>query len=316
MEPRELIIIALGLMAVGVGGWAVLMLRGQLGRERGVRYLDRMIAHADGSAGDPAFHPSQLSPAGAGEAPALPSRWLSGRLGQALVADEDRALIAQCGFAPQRTQLRFLMARAGLAVALPLAGWAMVSGGSGRTVYFVVACLFVAGFMGPKWALQAYAARRRERVAHELPIFVDMLGLLQSVGLSLDQSLQTLARDFRHVLPILGGEVEAANRTYFQGRTREHSLQRLTQLHDGQALADLVALLVQVDRHGGAIQQPLRQFAERLREQRKSEMKGAVGKIAVKMTVVMVTTLLPSLIIITAGPGFLAVIRALSGVAK
>lgn len=79
-------------------------------------------------------------------------------------------------------------------------------------------------------------------------------------------------------------------------------------------MTDLAALIVQIDKHGGAVQEPLRQFGERLREQRRMRMKEDIGKITVKMTVVMVLTLLPSLLIITAGPGFLSVVRALGGV--
>lgn len=74
--------------------------------------------------------------------------------------------------------------------------------------------------------------------------------------------------------------------------------------------------MIQIDRYGGAVQEPLRIFGERLREQRKAKMKELIGKISVKMTAVMVVTLLPALIIITAGPGFLAVIRALGGMTK
>ncbi|AXW36729.1 hypothetical protein CJO88_20270 (plasmid) [Ralstonia solanacearum] len=39
--------------------------------------------------------------------------------------------------------------------------------------------------------------------------------------------------------------------------------------------------------------------------------KERVGKLTVKMTVVMVLTLLPALLIITAGPGFMSVTRSL-----
>jgi len=137
-----------------------------------------------------------------------------------------------------------------------------------------------------------------------------MLGLLQSVGLSLDQSLQVIASDFQHVLPVLGAEVAQANRQYSQGRTREQAYQRMAGLHDNQHLMDFVALINQVDKHGGAIQEPIRQFSERLRVHRKARMKALIGKITVKMTVVMVTTLLPALVIVTAGPGFLAIIRS------
>jgi tight adherence protein C len=40
-------------------------------------------------------------------------------------------------------------------------------------------------------------------------------------------------------------------------------------------------------------------------------MKERIGKITVKMTAVMVTTLLPALVIVTAGPGFIAVFHSL-----
>jgi tight adherence protein C len=56
----------------------------------------------------------------------------------------------------------------------------------------------------------------------------------------------------------------------------------------------------------------LRQFGTRLQENRRARLKERVGKLTVKMTMVMVLTLLPALLIITAGPGFMGVIRSLS----
>jgi tight adherence protein C len=170
--------------------------------------------------------------------------------------------------------------------------------------------------MGPKWLLGRFAAGRRTRVARELPLFVDLLRLLQGVGMSLDQGLQVMASDFSHVLRVLGYELTLANRQYAQGRTREHSLHRIATLHKNENLRSLVALLVQVDRHGGAVQEPLRAFSDRLREHRRSEMKERIGKITVKMTGIMVITLLPALLIVTAGPGFIAIFRALGSVSK
>ena len=145
-------------------------------------------------------------------------------------------------------------------------------------------------------------------------MLVDLLGLLQGAGLGMDQSLQLIARDFRSVMPVLCGELEVVNRLHASGRTREQALQRLSEMLQSDALADLAALIVQIDKHGGAVQEPLRQFGERLREQRRMHMKEQIGKITVKMTGVMVVTLLPALLIIIAGPGFLSVVRALGGV--
>jgi tight adherence protein C len=225
-------------------------------------------------------------------------------------------LIDQCGLPPARTQLALLVARFALALLLPLIGWLAIQAGWLQQSGMLVAAVgFTLGFMFPKLWLSRRAAQWRERAAGELPLLVDLLRLLQGVGLSLDQSLQVVAAEFTHVLGVLGPEVAIANRQYAQGRTREQSLQRLATLHRNDDLGGLVSLLVQVDRHGGAVQEPLAQFGDRLRELRRSQMKARIGKITVKMTGVMVSTLLPALIVVAAGPGFLAVVRSLGAMA-
>jgi tight adherence protein C len=70
--------------------------------------------------------------------------------------------------------------------------------------------------------------------------------------------------------------------------------------------------MIQVDRHGGAVQEPLRQFGERLRETRRARLRERIGRLTVKMTGVMILTLLPALLIVTAGPGIVAITHALS----
>jgi tight adherence protein C len=67
-----------------------------------------------------------------------------------------------------------------------------------------------------------------------------------------------------------------------------------------------------VDKFGGAVQEPLRLFGERMRDRRRNDMKAKVGQLTVKMTGVMVVTLLPALIIVTGGAGFIAIFRGLA----
>ena len=152
--------------------------------------------------------------------------------------------------------------------------------------------------------------------AKELPLLIDLLGLLQGTGMSLDQTLQVIGQDFGNVMPVLSREIQLANLQYSRGGTRERSFGRMSEIYQNENLVALTSLMTQIDKYGGAVQEPLRVFGERLREQRKAKMKELIGKISVKMTGVMVVTLLPALIIITAGPGFLAVIRALGAMTK
>ena len=323
---EQLTMLSLVLLAIGLLIAAALLLRLDIKRTRTARVVGKAISQGYAanaapphgrSVQEPAFDNEARDITAAAQDHDLPAHWLQSRLGKLLVADEDRRLIDQCGFPSVRAQLNLLVLRLGMAALLPLLVYGLQKTGVlQQQSLFLEAVAFVAGFFLPKWLLSRYAAARRERVAHELPLFVDLLRLLQGVGLSLDQSLQVMATDFTQVLQVLGGELAVANRQYAQGRPREHSLQRLATLHNNESLASLVALLVQVDRHGGAVQEPLRQFGDRLREHRRAELKERIGKITVKMTAVMVTTLLPALIIVTAGPGFLAVIRALGAMGK
>ncbi|MBN3766767.1 type II secretion system F family protein, partial [Burkholderia sp. Ac-20365] len=240
-------------------------------------------------------------------------RWLDTPLGRQIVAEEDRRVLEQCGFVDARARGLFLIARIGGALVLPVIALASIGfhpqGPRGPALVLIA---LLAGFMLPKIVVRRRAAARRQAVIDELPMLVDLLRLLQGVGLSLDQSLQVMVNDFRNVLPVLSGELAIAQRQAAAGRTREQSLHRLASSYANEDLRAIVRLLIQVDRHGGAVQEPLKQFGDRLREARRAMLRERIGRLTVKMTGVMVVTLLPALLIVTAGPGVLAVVHSLS----
>lgn len=238
--------------------------------------------------------------------------WVDTPLGRQLVADEDRHLLDQCGVNDRQGKAWFFFARAVLALSLPLIGMLLFGSGTGMKLLLILFFGIALGYMLPKWVMQRVAAKRRRLAAEELPLLIDLLRLLQGVGLSVDQSLHVIETEFSNVLEVLGQELSIAARQYRAGRTREQSMRRFSTIFDNEDLHAVARLLVQVEHHGGAVQEPLKQFSERIREQRKLEMKEKIGKLTVKMTGVMVLTLLPGLLVITGGVGFLAVIRALS----
>ncbi|MBJ9966784.1 type II secretion system F family protein [Burkholderia seminalis] len=240
-------------------------------------------------------------------------RWLDTGLGKYAVAEEDRRLLEQCGYVDARTRGLFLSARVACGIGLPVLFAIFASGRVKGGIWMVgMFAVFGLGFMLPKLYVQRRAAARRQSVVDELPLLVDMLRLLQGVGLSLDQSLQVVTNDFRGMMPVLSSEMGIAQRQFAAGRTREQSLQRLSGGFDNEDLRAIVRLMIQVDKHGGAVQEPLKQFGDRLRETRRAMLRERIGRLTVKMTGVMVLTLLPALLIVTAGPGMLAVMRALS----
>ncbi|WP_179403647.1 type II secretion system F family protein [Burkholderia guangdongensis] len=330
MTPIQLGSIALALAALGVLMFAVTALLRASAVTRAERALsdalDRRIAaleaaKARGAADDGVPRAAPAAPSRERIARFLERlsttgmRWLDTGFGQRVVAEEDRRLLEQCGFVDARTRGLFLSARIAGGTVLPLLFAAFASGRVGGAHWMTgMTVAFIVGFMLPKLYVKRRAAARRQGVVDELPLLVDMLRLLQGVGLSLDQSLQVVTNDFRGMLPVLSSEMGIAQRQFAAGRSREQSLQRLSTGFDNEDLRAVVRLMIQVDKHGGAVQEPLKQFGERLRETRRSMLRERIGRLTVKMTGVMILTLLPALLIVTAGPGMLAVLRALSSV--
>ncbi len=336
MDPSRLGAIALGLGAFGVLLLAVLaVLRAvlvQRSEKALAEALDQRAAAVEAAAtravqsGAPAARaqPADEPPAGRQRFAALLDRagkigmdLLDTRIGQRIVAEEDRRLLEQCGYIDTRTRGIFLSARIACALALPIVVAVLISGrvAENRWTMWVGGAMIV-GFMLPKVYIRRRANARRQSVVDELPLLVDMLRLLQGVGLSLDQSMQVVINDFKGMLPVLSSELGIAQRQFAAGRTREQSLQRLATSFGNEDLRSIVRLLIQVDKHGGAVQEPLKQFGDRLRDVRRSMLRERIGRLTVKMTGVMILTLLPALFIVTAGPGMLAVLHTLGQAAS
>jgi tight adherence protein C len=285
-------------------------------------------ARAGGSSDTGSGSPGRLGTAQSAPRRRLLTRWmirlgevgerlLDTPLGKQVVAREDRHLLDQCGYTDARSRGLFLLARFVCACATPvLVTWTFDSSVSGMKFTLLVIASIIAGFLLPKWLLTRQAASRRRTAADELPMMVDLLRLLQGVGLSLDQSLQVMINDFSGTMPVLASELGVANRQFVAGRTREQSLQRLATSYQNDDLRAIVRLIIQIDKYGGAVQEPLRLFGERLRETRRMTLRERIGRLTVKMTGVMIFTLLPALMIVTAGPGFITVVRSLTALSQ
>jgi len=296
-----LLVLAAGVALLGLGGWV----RGS--REaRTSATLQTALRPRDAALPDAA--PARDS---FGWLQQLGQLFTGGRLEAALLASEDRLLLDLAGWNTRRGTAIYLALRLLLAVLVLVAALAL-SDATGASRFMVVIGALAAGLLLPKFALSSWVARRRRAVSNELPLLIDLLRLLQGVGFSMDQSLQTLGEKLRDALPVLGGEIHEANTAYSLGRTRAQSLRRLSDVYGDDDLSSLVQLILQVHAHGGAVQEPLRQFSVRLREQRRNTLKEKVGKLSVKMTVVMMLTLLPALMLVLAGPALVALANTLT----
>lgn len=297
----SLLVLAAGIALLGIGGW----IRSHREQRTTATLKTALQPRETSRDTEPARHDSL------GWLERFGRALSGGRLETVLLANEDRLLLDLAGWNTRRGTAIYLGLRLLLAV-LVLALVLTFSSVTGLARIMVIIGALAAGLLLPKFVLSSWVKRHRRAVETELPLLVDLLRLLQGVGFSMDQSLQTLGDKLRDALPVLGSELQEANVAYTHGRTRAQSLRRLSEVYADDDLTSLMQLILQVHAHGGAVQEPLRQFSLRLREQRRNTLKEKVGKLSVKMTVVMMLTLLPALMLVLAGPALVALATTLS----
>lgn len=325
ISPANLQAGALVLLAIAALVVAVYLIETMVRQEKSKDQIDEVLhnreranALAFPGAQDLAEEESPRLETAVVKAAELGSRWGQGRFGDILLAEEDKAYLELGGFEDYgKAKALFSFFRAVLCIGLPVillfvTGPVKIMGGHLMTYALSIFFGFALGWMLPKWLLMNRVNKRKKAVDDELPLLVDLLRLLQGVGMSMDQSLYIIVKDFKAVFPVLSLELGVAVEQYNRGMPREQSMDRMINGMDNDDLTAICHLIAQVDKHGGAVQEPLQRFSERLREQRRAGLKEKIGKLTVKMTGVMVLTLLPALMIVTAGSGFIAVFRGLS----
>jgi len=309
-----LVAASVALAVLGVGGLVYglfLTAQRKILRQRRFARLDQMLDEA-GEGSEAIREADELS---------LAEKLLlvfSGRLPGAAGGEadsEDRRLLIQSGFRGLHALVFFQTARwlALLAVLAGFTGYAMLAGNLEDALRGVALAILI--FLGSRYLLRYLAHRRMKQLTEELPVFVDFLRMMHSVGISFEQAITLFAGDSRLGLPVLSEELAAVSLSIRSGRARGDALQLMAHQLDVEDLSELVALICHTDYYGAAVQEPLRQFSLRLTERKRFQMQEYVGKLATRMVIVMVLFLLPALIIVTAGPGFVSVIKALGGMA-
>jgi tight adherence protein C len=241
---------------------------------------------------------------------------ISGRLPVAAVGDdesEERRLLTKAGIRGTKPAMAFQTARwVFLVLVLVVAATYTSLSDSGNGALRMVAAGIVA-YLLPRFVLRFLAHRRHRQLEAELPVFIDFLRMMHSVGVSFEQAINLFAENPKLGLPVLSSELAVVASAIRSGRSRTEALQLMARQMDVEDLTELVALITHTDYYGAAVQEPLRKFSLRLTERRRFEAQEYVGQLATRMVVVMVVFLLPALMLVTAGPGFVAVFKALGG---
>ncbi|MDB5985099.1 MAG: type secretion system family protein [Nevskia sp.] len=229
---------------------------------------------------------------------------------------ESQRLLVQAGWRNTQSRIGYYAFQALVPVLMAVLVTTGIFLGKGKMfhpplVYATVVGSFALALLIPRIVLRKVAAARRERIRHEVPLLVHLLVLLFDSGLSTRQALSSLVREGIKVLPELEKEFELIVRQLDAGGDLVTVLRNLEDVLAVEDFSTVLGVLRQADRYGGEIREPLLDTLKVIEERHGLDLREKVNLMSGRMTVVMVLFFFPALLIFTAGPAFMAILKVL-----
>ena len=177
-------------------------------------------------------------------------------------------------------------------------------------VVFVLACGGL-GYYGPVLYLESLVKKRQHLLRLSLPDALDMMVISVEAGLGLDQALQYVGREIAHSHKELSEELGLVGLEMRAGKRRTEALRNLADRTGEAELRKLVAILAQSDRFGTSMGESLRTHSDFIRMRRRQDAEERAAKVGVKLVFPIFLFILPSMMLVAAGPALLKVFRDL-----
>jgi tight adherence protein C len=177
-------------------------------------------------------------------------------------------------------------------------------------IVFVIAATG-GGYFAPAFYLESMVKKRQALLRLSLPDALDMLVVAVEAGLGLDQALGYVSREIEHSHQELSDELSLVGLEMRAGKRRGDALKNLADRTGEPELRRLVAILIQSDRFGTSMGESLRTHSDFMRLRRKQEAEERAAKVGVKLVFPIFLFILPSMMVVAAGPALLKVFRDL-----
>ncbi|MEE4451572.1 type II secretion system F family protein [Novosphingobium resinovorum] len=239
-----------------------------------------------------------------------PSRgWRSMRAPRALLAqgrdrDEIEKRLRAAGYFEPGALDMFVALRLGAALAVMLASMTacFVATGNPLRPIFPTFALTGLTYIGAKYALQMRATSRERTLTAEFPFLLDLMLMMLESGVSLDQCFRGIARDERVAVPNHAKLVAMLVDDLDRGQDYQVAFDRWAARVAVQGSRELAALFRQSLFQGMELVPALREFIREFSQRRVARAREQIGKITVRMVVLMLVFFMPALFIVLAGP--------------
>lgn len=163
----------------------------------------------------------------------------------------------------------------------------------------------IAGWIMPTFFLSHQLKRRARSIASGLPNALELLVVCVEAGLSLEDSLQRVARELQESQPALSDELALtwAEVNILPDRTK--ALTNLANRTDNPSVRSVVSMLSQSLRFGTPLAQSLRVGATEMRNDQMTHMEEVASRLPALMTIPVMLFIMPTIFLIIGGPAAL-----------
>lgn len=292
--------------ALLVGGGAYLIARGLRGQEQSTIAQERLLQFMVTRRVETAVTPFVASGKGA-------FSWLE-------PSGKDRSEMIQklqeAGFASTHALQNFALIRLALSIGMTVIVYFWTKyyqHMESLSVIVSTVLTFIGLYVGAGQWLDRAANNRKNKIRKEFSFVLDLFVLTVEAGLSLDQAIRHVTRHAERAAPLTQAGLVQLVHEIDTGVTYDDALARWASRLGVDEAREMAAMFRQSLIHGAPLGNSLRTYSADLRERRMLEIREVAGKIAVRMTLIMVLCFLPALMILIGGPAFNAIMTGLSG---
>ena len=235
--------------------------------------------------------------------------------GRYIDSSKSRQFLIQGGFRGPNAVAFYWGLRAVLVFGLGLVAFLLAGVGGLRPAFAVAAAAYGAsvGFVAPMLVVRSRGKSRQRELQLALPDALDLMVVCVEAGLGLNQALQRVAIESRHISEVMTEELVLVNLEIRAGTDREQALLNLSERTGVDDIRSLVTMLIQTDRFGTSIAQSLRVQSDTLRMKRRQRAEEAAAKTAIKMVFPLVFCIFPALFVVILGAGLIQIVEQLGG---
>jgi tight adherence protein C len=236
--------------------------------------------------------------------------------------------LARAGYRGGQALMRYSLIRTVLGILLPLPlvvgaiavafgaedlelRFPILSAGVNTTIMLATLMLSL-GFYGPQFWLRRQVALRQRAIREGFPHALDMLQVGIEAGLGFDSALARIASEIRSAQPALAEEFAVVGLELRAGKSRDQVLANLAERTGVDAIATFSTVIMQSMAFGTSISGALQIYSRVMRHKRMMAAEEKANQLPVKMSLVMVILLLPTLFLVALSPIVIRLVRMFS----